>query len=374
MNGNVSPESVETVIIGAGQAGLATGYHLARQGRPFVILEADARVGDVWRKRYDSLRLYSPAGFAALPGMRFPAPRWSFATGREMGDYLEAYAKRFELPIRTGVRVDGLARVHDRYVVSWDDGLVEADNVVVASGTFDKPIVPEFAAALDPRITQLHSAQYRNPSQLQEGAVLVVGAAHSGADIALEVARKQRTILTGPDRGQLPFRPEHKRARVILPVFVFLAKHLFTERTPIGRKLRPKVRSHGGPMLRVKREDLLAAGVERVHAKVLGVVDGKPALADGRVVDVTNVIWCTGFSKDLSWIEIPVAGTDGWPDQVRGVVDSSPGLYFVGLPFLYALASMAIGGVGRDAEYVAKHIAKRAALGNRSSELVMDVA
>jgi putative flavoprotein involved in K+ transport len=359
-------ERIETVIIGAGQAGLATGYHLTRQGRPFVILEADHRIGDVWRKRYDSLKLYSPAGFAWLPGMPVPAPRWSFLTGKEMGDYLEAYAKRFELPVRGGIRVDGLARVQDRYVVSWDDSLLEADNVVVASGTFDKPIVPEFAAELDPRITQLHSAQYRNPSQLQEGAVLIVGAAHSGADIALELAAEHRTILSGPDRGQVPFRPEHKRARVILPIFVFLAKHVLTERTPIGRKLRPKVRSHGGPMLRVKREDLLAAGVERVHAKMIGTVDGKPVLADGRTVDVTNVIWCTGFSKDTSWIEVPVTGADGWPEQVRGVVKSSPGLYFVGLPFLYALASMAIGGVGRDAEYVAKHIARRAASGDLS--------
>lgn len=367
-------EHIETVIIGAGQAGLSTGYHLARQGRPFVILEADNRVGDVWRKRFDSLKLYSPAWGDGLPGMAFPAPAWSFPTGKEMGDYLEAYAARFDLPVHTGVRVDGLAKARDRYFVSWDDGQFEADNVVVASGTFDKPIVPEFASELDPRIRQLHSAHYQNPSQLQEGAVLIVGAAHSGADIALEVAGSHATILSGPDRGQTPFRPESMRARLIMPVMFFMFHNVLTLRTPIGRKMQPKVRAHGGPLLRVKREDLLAAGVERVHTKTVGVEDGMPVLEDGRVLDVANVVWCTGFGKDLAWIEIPVAGEDGWPAQNRGVVESSPGLYFVGLPFLYAFASMFVGGVGRDAEYVGKHIAKRMESGLASRQAALNAA
>jgi putative flavoprotein involved in K+ transport len=351
----------ETVIIGGGQAGLATGYHLMRRGRPFVIFEADDRVGDVWRKRYDSLRLYSPARHDGLPGWPFPADPWTFPTGHEMGDYLEEYAKKFELPVRTPTHVDRLERDGEAYVITANDQRFAADNVVVATGTFQKPIVPEFAAELAPSIRQLHSSEYRNPSQLQDGPVLVVGAAHSGADIAYEVVREHRTILSGRDPGQIPVPHGSRRFRLAVPVLWFVWHHVLTERTPMGRKLQPEIRAHGGPLVRPRRADLLGAGVERTEARVVGVRDGKPVLSDGQILDVTNVIWCTGFGKDLSWIQIPVAGPDGWPETTRGVVTSSPGLYFVGLPFLYAFSSMLIGGVGRDAEYVANHIVRRAA-------------
>jgi len=352
----MSTEYYETIIIGAGQAGLSTGYHLQRAGRDFLILEAHPRVGDVWRRRFDSLKLYSPAQYDGLPGMPFPAERWSYPTKDEMGDYLEAYAARFALPVRTGVSVDRLGRDGDRYVITAGDQTFEADNVVVASGTFQRPIWPEFASQLDPRIRQLHSGDYRNPSQLQPGAVLVVGASHSGSDIAHEVARGgQSTVLSGKVRGQVPFPQPSRRARVALPIMWFLANHVLTERTPLGRKLRPEVRAHGGPLIRVKRADLAKAGVEHTDARVVGVLDGKPVLDGGRIVDVANVVWCTGFDKDSSWIDLPVTGADGWPEQKLG--EAAPGLYFVGLPFLYAFASMLVGGVGRDARRVAAQIA-----------------
>lgn len=353
-------ERIETVVIGAGQAGLSVGYHLAKRERPFLILEAKERVGDVWRERFDSLRLYSPAQYDGLPGKPFPARRWSFPTKDEVADYLEAYAAEFRLPVRTGNRVEGLALNGHGYVIRTGGRQLEAENVVVASGTFPTPIVPAFAGELDPAITQLHSDEYRNPSQLQDGPVLVVGAAHSGGDIALEVASTHPTVLSGPVRGEIPFRIDGRAARAVLPVLWFVANHVLTMRTPIGRKARARVRSEGGPLLRVKRADLHAAGVEHTEVKVAGVQDGQPKLEDGRVLDVANVVWCTGFDKDVSWIDVPVTGEDGWPEQSNGAVRSAPGLYFVGLPFLQAFASMLIGGVGRDAKRVANQIAARA--------------
>jgi putative flavoprotein involved in K+ transport len=354
-------EKFETVIIGAGQAGLAIGYHLAQRDRSFVILEANDRVGDNWRKRFDSLRLYSPARYDGLPGWPVPLDPWAFPTKDEIADYLEAYAQRFELPVITGAGVDSLRRDGDGYVVRAGAHRFAADNVVVASGTFQEPKLPEFAGELDPAITQMHSNEYRNPSQLQDGPVLVVGCSHSGADIALEVAASHPTVLSGRVHGEVPFDIESRAARRVFPVLWFLANRVLTVKTPLGRKARPHIRAGGGPLLRVKRAHLLAAGVERTDARVAGVRDGKPVLDDGRVLDVANVIWCTGFGKDVSWIEIPVTGEDGWPEQTRGVVESSPGLYFVGLPFLQAFASMLVGGVGRDAERVARHIAGRRA-------------
>jgi putative flavoprotein involved in K+ transport len=168
-------EQFETVIIGGGQAGLAAAYHLQQQGRSHVVLDASERIGDSWRKRWDSLRLYSPARYDGLPGMRFPARRTSYPTTNEMADFLEAYATQFDLPVRTGAAVDSLTKEGERYVVTAGERTFESDNVVVATGVMQNPFVPSFARELDPRIRQLHSSDYRNLSQLHAGGVLVVG-------------------------------------------------------------------------------------------------------------------------------------------------------------------------------------------------------
>jgi len=199
-------EWFETVVVGGGQAGLATGYHLARRGRPFVILDAGGRVGDSWRARWDSLRLFTPARYSGLPGWPFPAPAWHYPTKDEMADYLEAYTARFELPVRHGVAVDGLTRRGGRYLVTAGERRFEADHVVVASGAYHTPRVPAFAGQLDPAIRQLHSSGYRRPSQLREGSTLVVAAANSGAEIALEAAAGHPTWLSGRHPGAEPTR------------------------------------------------------------------------------------------------------------------------------------------------------------------------
>jgi putative flavoprotein involved in K+ transport len=355
------PERFETVIIGGGQAGLSVGHHLARRDRPFVILDAHQRVGDNWRRHWDSLRLYSPARLDGLPGMGFPADPWSFPTKDETADYLEEYAVRFELPVRSGTRVERLSKNGQGYVVDCGDRRFEAENVVVASGTFGRPYTPGFSAELDPEIVQLHSSEYKNPSHLREGPVLVVGAAHSGADIAIDVAGEHETVLCGRDTGQVPFDIEGRPGRAIWRVASLLARRVLTIRTPIGRKMRSEIRSHGGPLLRFKRAHLAAAGVERLRARMVGASDGLPLLDDGRVVEAANVVWCTGFRQNFGWIEIPVIGDDGWPREERGIVPSAPGLCFAGLAFQYAFSSMLILGAGRDAEHVAKQIVARRA-------------
>jgi putative flavoprotein involved in K+ transport len=372
MTSALGPERVETVVIGAGQAGLATGYHLARRGRQFVILDAYQRVGDNWRCHWDSLRLYSPARAAALPGMRFPAPPMSYPTKDQMADFLETYASTFELPVRTGVRVRRVSREGGSYLVATDGPSFLCDNIVVASGTFGRtPYVPDFAGELDPGIVQLHSSSYKNPAQLQPGGVLVVGASHSGGDIAFEAGTAGHpTVLSGRIHGQVPFDIEGKPAHVIFPIMFFLAKHLITMRTPLGRKIRPEVRAHGGPLIRVKRADLARVGVDMVPARTVGVRHGQPVLDGGRVLDVANVVWCTGFRQDFSWIDLPVTGDDGWPLETRGVVASSPGLYFAGLAFQYAFASMLVGGAGRDAEYVVKHLCARTPADRRMGSIL----
>jgi putative flavoprotein involved in K+ transport len=353
-----SVERVETVIVGGGQAGLAVGYHLARRDRPFVILDANRRVGDTWRSRWDSLRLFTPARYDGLPGMPFPAPAFSYPTKDEVADYLEAYAARFDLPVRSGVRVDRLSRDGDRYLLAAGDRRFHADHVVVASGGYQRPRIPAFAAELDPGILQLDPYRYRNPSQLPGGGVLVVGAGNSGAEIAFEVAGSHSTWLSGPDTGHLPVRTGGAWDRLLTPPFWWFASRVLTVQTPIGRKVRPKALTANAPLERVRPKELAAAGVERVP-RTVGGRDGFPLLEDGRVMEVTTVLWCTGLRPEFAFIDLPVFDQDGLPLQHRGVVESQPGLYVLGLWFLSGFTSSLLGGVGRDAEHIAEQIAAR---------------
>ena len=350
-------ERCETVIIGAGQAGLSVGYHLKRLRRPCMILDAHDRIGDSWRERWESLRLFSPNRYNGLNGMPFPGPDFDFATKDEMADYLEAYAARFALPVRTGTRAERVERSGAGYIVHTSAGPIETRNVVVAMATFQQPRVPSCAHELKPGIVQLHSSEYRNLSQLQPGPVLIAGAGNSGAELAREVVTQHETWVAGRDVGQLPFRIEGTPSRLFLLRLMFrvIFHRVLTMSTPMGRKVRAKVLHIGGPLIRTRSHHLAAAGVQRVP-RITGARDGLPLLADGRVLDVANVIWCTGFEPGFSWIDLPVFDEHGLPRHQRGVVASAPGLYFVGLHFLYALSSTMIHGVGRDAAYIARAI------------------
>jgi len=345
---------LDVIVIGGGQAGLSVGYHLKRLGIRFLILDASARIGDAWRTRWDSLRLFTPARFASLDGLPIAAPPSSFPTKDEMADYLEHYAAHFELPVLSGVRVTRLSRDGERYVVEAGDRVFEAGQVIVAMANYQHPAIPELAKRLDPSIVQLHSLHYRSPAQLQRGPVLLVGAGNSGSEIAMELAKTHDVYMSGRSTGQVPFRIGGFVGRVLLVRLVLrvLFHRILTIATPIGRKARPKLLVGGGPLIRVKARDLRAAGVERTP-RTVDTRDGRPVLEDGRALDVRNVIWCTGFHPGFSWIDLPVLEANRLPRHVGGVVAEAPGLYFVGLHFLYSLSSEMVHGVGRDAARIA---------------------
>lgn len=361
MSSTTHAQQIETVVIGGGQAGLAVGYHLRRQGRPFVIVDAQARIGDAWRNRWDSLRLFSPSRFNHLDGVPFPGPDFAFITKDQMADYLEAYAKKFDLPVQTGVRVERLSRQGERFRIDAGDTHFDADNVVVAMANFQQPRVPTFAQELAPSIVQMHSMDYRNPAQLQPGAALVVGFGNSGAEIALELSRTRRTYISGRDTGAIPFRIDGLASRLFLSQIVFrgVFHRLLTVDTPVGRRARKQSQArHTTPLIRVLPGQLVAAGVQRV-GRTVGVEGGVPRIDDGQTLDVANVIWCTGFNPSFEWIDLPVHGEFG-PLQEKGVCSVEPGLFFVGLHFQYALSSSMIQGVSRDAARVARVIAQGA--------------
>jgi putative flavoprotein involved in K+ transport len=354
-------ERFDTVVIGGGQAGLSAGAHLTRTGRSFVILDGHDRIGDNWRERYDSMRLFTPSHSVGLPFDRYPSKGPLAPTKDELANYFEDYATRLRLPVRTGVWVRGLRRAGDAYILDAGDVSFECANVIVATGAHREPRVPALSRRLDPSIVQLHSSEYDNPSQISEGPVLVVGAGNSGGDISLELSPAHDVWLSGPDRGHIPVDIDTWIGRNIgARVVIFVGRHVATLRTPIGRRVKKKALGQGDPLVRVKPKQLLAAGIRRV-GRTVDARDGKPVLEDGQALDVTTVIWCTGFRHDLSWIDLPIFDNDGAPRHERGVATGEPGLYFVGLPFQFALASDVLPGVGRDAAFVVRQLDRRSA-------------
>lgn len=352
----LNEEYVPTIVVGGGQAGLAVGYQLARRNLPFVILDAGRRIGDVWRNRWDSLRLFTPTRINGLEGMPFPGDPHGHASKDEVGDYLEAYAAAFDLPVRLETRVTHLGRDADGFVLTTSTGeRFRADHVVVAMSSLQAPKIPAMAAQLDPEILNLHAQDYRNPDQLRPGDVLVVGVGNSGAEISVEVSRTHRTWLAGDKPMALPFRIDgFFGTHVALHVIRFMFVHVLTTGTPIGRKARPKMLRGPDPLMRERPKDLRRAGVRRVP-RITAVRDGRPVADDDQVLDVANVIWSTGYRPGLEWVDLPVLDDAGLPRQHRGVTDE-PGLYFVGQNFLFAKASETLPGVSRDASYVVDHL------------------
>jgi putative flavoprotein involved in K+ transport len=345
-----------TVVVGAGQAGLAVAHYLAERDVDFAILSEESRVGDNWRRRWDSLRLFTPARYSGLPGMPFPAPPLHLPDKEEVADYLERYVQRFELRVRCETHVESVSRDGERYVLRAGRSTFEADNIVVATGAFQRSRVPALAQRLSADIYQLHSSDYKKPFELPDGPALVVGAGNSGAQIALELGRSRKVWLAGRDTGHLPRR---LLGRDIFEWIWPLLTRATTD-TQLGRRLRQRARRGGDALIGIPERALREGGVTRV-GKVTEVRGGLP-VCDGTALEPRVIVWCTGFVPDYRWIQIPVFGSDGYPRHHRGVVAEAPGLYFAGLRFQHCMASSLIGGVGGDAAFIAEQVAQRSPL------------
>lgn len=301
--------------------------------------------------------------------MDFPSDRTDRFVGKdEVADFVEEYARRMSLPVLSGMRVEHVSKEGDLFSVGTSTETFRAGNVVVAMANYQNPKVPGFAADFDPGIRQVHSHHYESPSSLQDGPVLVVGMGNSGAEIGLELARDRTIYVSGKPSAVIPFRLETWFGRKIgVHLVRFMATRVLTTSTPLGRKARPKMLKRAAPVVRAKPRDLVAAGARRVP-RVTGVRDGLPELADGRVLDVANIVWCTGYQSGFDWIDFPIFDEQGKPRHERGVVEEVPGLYFCGLFFQHALWSETFPGMPRDARYVVDHFDRRSpATGNAAA-------
>jgi putative flavoprotein involved in K+ transport len=359
----VAAEGVEVLVIGGGQAGLAMGYYLAERDISFVIADSAPEVGHMWRSRWRSLKLFTAGQYNDLPGMPFPAEPDAYPGRDEVADYLQAYAARFELPVRLETTVTRLSRSDDgRYRAETTSGPIEADQVVVATGPFQVPFTPQLASALDPAVAQLHSAAYQGPEDLPEGRVLVVGAANSGQQIALELARSSREveIAVGQKLPTLPQRPLGRDIWWWLSA-TRLANVAVSSR--LGQRLSQRDVVIGGGLRELRRDGV------GVRPRVTGASGRTVTFEDGESGDYGGVVWATGFRVDHSWIELPdVKDERGQVRHVRGVTES-PGLYLLGMTWQYTRTSALLGWVGIDAAYLAERVEENKQAGGEAREL-----
>jgi len=347
--GGRGDDTVDVIVVGAGQAGLAIGWYLARLGLRFQVLEASAELGRSWRSRWDSLTLFTPAQYDALPGMPFPAPADTYPTKEPVADYLRAYADAFRLPVRLNSRVTSLGRSGDGFEVRTADETFSARRVVVATGPFQVPFVPPAAGGLDSAVTQLHSADYRNPQALPDGPVLVVGGGNSGLQIAEELSASRRvdvSIGTSP-----PMLPQRLAGR---DLFWWLTR-LGLMRVPAESRLGRRVQARGEFVIGTSRRQLKRAGVT-FRPRLVGADGRTVRFADGSTLDVGVVVWATGYRSDYSWISIPGVVRNGRVAHRRGVTDV-PGLYFLGLSWQHTRGSALLGFLDEDARHIADRIA-----------------
>jgi putative flavoprotein involved in K+ transport len=337
----------DVVVIGGGQAGLATAWHLAQRGLRYVVLEANDQLGSSWRGRWDSLTLFTPAQFDGLPGLPFPAPAGTYPGKDAVADYLRDYVDATALNIELNARVIRLDRSHNGFVVHTADRTFSADQVVVATGPFQVPVIPTAATGLADSVTQIHSASYRSPQSLPEGTVLVVGGGNSGFQIAEELAADRRVELSiGTVNTLLPQRLLGR------DLFWWLTQ-LRLLRVSAGSRLGRRMQSRGEFVIGTSRKRLETAGV-RIRPRLVATTGRTATFADDSTLDVDVVVWATGYRADYSWIDVPGVLRDGRVVHRRGITDV-PGLYFIGLTWQHTRGSALLGFVAEDARHLAHH-------------------
>jgi len=340
----------EVIVIGGGQAGLAAGYHLARQGRDFTILEAAAQPAAAWRSRWDSLKLFTPARYDGLPGRAFPGDPDHYPTRDEVVEYLTDYAGRFDLPVELDSRVRAVRAAEAGYVIEVGDRTLTSDQVIVATGPFQTPRMPgQLAELLDPDVVQLHSSDYRTPGGLPDGRVLVVGGGNTGFQIAEELAADREVHLAIGSR-QTPL-PTSVFGRGLFDVFESTGLMGMSVDSRLGRRLKGRDALVGSSPRRARAQGIA------LHGRAQHVAGRQVEFSDGTSIAVDAVVWATGFGRDHSWVDAPVFDQSGHVVHQRGVTPA-PGLYFLGLPWLYTRGSALLGWVKHDAEYLAEQVAK----------------
>jgi putative flavoprotein involved in K+ transport len=326
------------------------GYYLQERKIPFVILDKESEAGAVWRSRYESLVLFTPRFFSCLPGLPLEGEREGLPTKDELADYLQRYAAHYELPVQYQTEVLSVSKIEGVYRVATNRGNYAANNVIVATGPFQKPSVPPMADHLNIDIVQIHSAQYRNSSDLQDGPALVIGAGNSGAQIAVELSASREVYLSSSHRIQ--YMPLELLGRSI---FWWFGK-MGILKANVNSRAGSMIRKRPDPIFGFALKDAVRQGKVKLKPRTDNMMGDTVEFEDHSSIQPANIVWATGFRPDYSWIRIPgVLDGRGKPVHERGISPVS-GLYYLGLPWQYRRASALIGGVGEDAAFIVDHL------------------
>ncbi|MDL4839845.1 flavin-containing monooxygenase [Aquibacillus rhizosphaerae] len=340
----------DVVIIGGGQAGLSMGYYLKKSSLTFLILDKSTELGEVWKNRYDSLRLFTPSYFSSLPGLSLDKKSNLYPTKDDIAGYLKVYAEKFSLPIQNNREVQRLHSANNEFVIETNQGIIIADNVVVATGPFQKARIPKFSTSLSDEISQIHSSEYKNPNHLKKGSVLIVGGGNSGAQIAAELSKEREVYLSVGNK--MKFLPQDIGNKSIFWYLNKLGVNKASHNTKLGKMLKNKP----DPIFGFELKKLIKDRFIMLKPRAISSKNDSVIFKDGSQLSVNNVVWATGYQSDYRWIDIPKLFNDGgFPIHDRGVT-LQKGLYFLGLPWQHNRSSALIQGVGEDAKYISNQL------------------
>ncbi|WP_010676613.1 flavin-containing monooxygenase [Bacillus timonensis] len=340
----------DVVIIGAGQAGLAMGFYLKKTNQSFLLLDKAKEIGETWRNRYDSLTLFTPRAYSELPNLELKGPRQGYPTKDEVADYLAQFASHHSIPIQMNTTVTKVTKEEKEFKIETTVETIQAKNVVIATGPFQEAFIPSFAKNLPNHIRQVHSSQYKNPTQLKDGPVLVVGGGNSGAQIAVELAEDRRVYLSVGQK--LTFIPQDIGGKSIFWWF----EKLGILKASTTSKLGTFIKSRPDPIFGFELKKAIQSGKVTIKPRTTNIKEDTFCFEDKSEVKVPNIVWATGFISNYPWLQIPnVFHQNGRPQHTRGVTNIK-GLYFLGLPWQYRRGSALLQGIADDAKYIVQHI------------------
>ncbi len=348
---------LDFIVVGAAQAGLAMAYYLRELGKDYLVVDKETEIGASWLNRWDSLTLFTPSEFNNMPGMEFPAEKGHYPSRAEVADYFKKYVEEFEIPVQLNTLIENISHEGDCFLLKSPEGDLKTKNVVIATGPFHIPYTPPFSKKLGRDIFQIHSNYYKNPDQLQEGKAMVVGAGDSGFQILDEVSETNRKVYFS-GTTDVKVLPQEIFGKTLWWWFTKTGFLSFSRDTWLGKKISKSRQPVIGTDVKaiLNRENVEPVGKTKNAENEVVFTDKK------KITDLKNIIWATGYRPNFKWIEGLELAKNGYPEHYRGV-SNIEGLYFIGLPWLHTRGSATLGGIKKDAEYLADYISENSVSG-----------
>lgn len=346
---------LDFVIIGGAQAGLSMVYHLKKMEKSFIVVDGEEEIGASWLNRWDSLRLFTPTEYNHLPGLKFNAPKGHYPSKYEVSNYFKSYVKKFDIPVQLNTLITSIKKSVKGFHALYNEGEIVAKNVIVATGPFHIPYTPPCHTKLSEEVFQMHSNYYKNSEQLQEGDVLVVGGGDSGYQILDELSKdKKSNIVYFSGDTKVKTLPQQFLGKTLWWWFTLIGFLKFNKYSWIGKKISTSLQPVIGTDVKeiLSRENVVTVG------RTKDVLDNEVVFENKKVTSIKNIIWATGYRPNFKWIEGLELDADNYPKNYRGV-SNIEGLYFIGLPWMYTRGSATLGGVVKDASYLADVISKK---------------